>query len=437
VSRGAARWLWLVLLAALLSAAPAGWPQESPTLDSVLVEALDRSAELYSLRAQIEAAEAMIAPAGALPDPMLSVGLKNLPVDDGLRLDRDPMSAVEIMASQEVPRPSKRRLRAEVQAREVTMLQARYQDKRLDTIKRVKQVYLDLQSLDVQIAIAEQNRDLAQDMLAAAEAAYGTGRAMQQDVFQAQVRLSQMVDMIISLQGKRAAAQARLNRLLYRPAGQAFPALPPPTLTSVPIQADVLAPLAEQNSPRLAEMRARVGQAEQSERLAAEGIKPDYRFDLSYMIRQPIEMSSMGGTDMWSASVGINLPSVYRRHTVDQEVKATHAGRVSAEQEVEAMRNEIAAMIAEMVSEVITADQQLSLLDTGLLPQAEGALAASRASYGTGRGEILDLLDNQVNLFNLQMRRVMLLAEREQNLAELEYLIGGSLIHREGGSDAQ
>lgn len=435
MTAGVARWFLLLVAVAWLGGCP-GWAEESPTLESAVAEALARSAELSSLRAQTEAAEAMIAPAGALPDPMLSVGLKNIPADSW-RLDQDAMSGLEIMLSQEVPRSTKRRLRQGVQGGEVAMVRARYEDKRLDIVRRAKQAYLDVQSVDAQMAIAEQNRDLAQDMLSAAEAAYGTGKVMQQEVFQAQVRLSQMVDMVISLQGERAGAQARLNRLLYRPPEQPFPELPAPKLTAVSLAGKALVGQAERDSPRLAEMRARVGQTEQSESLAAEEIKPDYRLDFAYMIREPVGMDPMSGTDMWSAGVGINLPWFRRRQTVDEEVRAARAMRLAAEQDVEAMRNELGAMIEEMVVEVGRADKQLSLLDSGLLPQAEGAFAASLTSYGTGQGDIMDLLANQMNLYNLQVQRVMLVAERERNLAELEYLVGGPLTPPEVKLDAQ
>jgi outer membrane protein TolC len=401
--------------------------QAPPTLDQALSEALAKSAELASLQQQVTAAENMIAPAGALPDPMLSAGLSNLVVGQGLRLDQDSMSGLEFMLSQEVPRSVKRRLRRDVQSGELAMLQARLQDKRLDVIRQVKKSYLDLQYYDQALVVAEQNRDLAQDMLATAEARYATGKVMQQDVFQAQVRLSRMVDMLISMRRMRAAAEARLNRLLYRPPSQPIPSLPAITQTAVDLNAAGLAARADQDSPRLAEMRARLGQTDKSQQLAAQEIKPDYTFSLSYMMRQPIAMDPMSGSDMWSASIGINLPWFYRRQKVDQEVKAAQATRLSAEQDLAAMRNELAAMVEEMVIETQRAADQLSLVETGLLPQAEGAVAASRASYATGQGEILDLLDNQMNLYNLQLEQASLLADHERSLAELEYLAGGPL----------
>jgi len=427
---------WPVILLVVCAASmPSGWAQPPPSLESLTTEALEKSAELAALNEKVRAAEAMIAPVGALPDPMVSVGLRNIPVDGWLRLDQDPMSGVELMLSQDLPRSAKRRLRRDAQSDASAMLQARYEDKRIDIVRQVKKAYFDLQYLDEELAIAQQNKDLAQDMLTTAEAVYTTGKAMQQDVFQAQVRLSQMLDMLVSLRQQRAAAQARLNKLLYRPPTQPIPKLPALTRTATVPNAEELAARADDTSPKLREMRVRVRQMERLEELAVEGLRPDYKLGFSYMIRKSTPMNPMSGGDMWSATVGLNLPWLYRRQTVDQEVKASQAARRAAEQEVETMRNELASLITEITIEVLRDDQQLALLDTGLLPQAEGALAASRATYATGRGDILSLLDNQMNLYHLQRQRVMLIAEHERKLAELEYLVGGSLQLREGAEE--
>ena len=154
-------------------------------------------------------------------------------------------------------------------------------------------------------------------------------------------------------------------------------------------------------------------------------IDPHWTFSFSYMIREQMAMNPESGTDMWSATVGMNLPWFRRRDTVDREVEAAQAMRRAMESEVAAMRNELPAMADEMLIDIGRAEEQLSLLETGLMPQAEGAYAASRASYASGKGELLDLLDNQMNLYTLELQRAALLAERERALAELEYVVGG------------
>jgi outer membrane protein TolC len=109
---------------------------------------------------------------------------------------------------------------------------------------------------------------------------------------------------------------------------------------------------------------------------------------------------------------------------------AAGALRKAAEADLSALVNELEARAEELVVRVGRLRDQIALAETGLLPQAEGALASSRAAYATGRVEFLTVIDNQINLYNLHLERIRLLAEHEQSLAELEYLTGGSAAGR-------
>lgn len=425
---------WLILLAMLVmpawgagaEVAGEGSALEDDLLGALVAEALERSAELRALEERVRGAEAMVGPAGALPDPMASVGISNVPVGS-VDLDRTPMSGVSLGVSQAVPAGAKRRLRRRAQEQDAAALGARREDRRDDLVRQVKQAYIEVQYLDGALAIMEESKRLAEDFLATAEARYGTGRGLQQDVFRAQVRLSRMIDVLVALRQGRAGAATRLNRLLYRPPGGPVPTLRPAVLTRVGVSGALLGARAEAESPALEERRLRVEQAGTEERLAAAGIRPDVTVGVSYRMRQSVPMDPVRGEDFWSASVGMSLPWLYRKDTVDREVEAGAARREAAELDLEAACNELVARIEGLVIDTAREEEQIALLETGLLPQAEGALASSRAAYATGQVELLTLLDNQMNLYNLQLQRLRLMADHEADLAELEYVVGGGL----------
>jgi outer membrane protein TolC len=400
----------------------------SASVEALVQEAVGKSAELAALQARIRSAEAMVAPASALPDPMASVGMVNIPVHSGIRLDQDTMSGLEVMVSQDLPRTKKRRLSGQSQSLEARMLRARYDDKRNNLVKLVKQTYFELQYLDEAIHTTDGNKQLAQDILKAAEAQYSTGKGVLQDVFQAQGRLSQMLNMLVEMRQDRAMTASKLSKLLYRPPDTPVGETPPLQRTEVTLEAQALIDRALAASPQLAEMGAKLGQQETKLNLARQEIKPDFKVEFRYMFRQPVGMDPMSGTDMWSAIVGVNLPWVYRRQKVDQDVKAAQSEQTAAGQDIAAMRNELGQMVQSMVIDVNRANQQISLVETALLPQAEGALASSKAAYQTGQLPFVSLLDNQMNLYTQQLRRAELLEGREKSLAELEYLVGGELV---------
>jgi outer membrane protein TolC len=419
-------------LAAQPDPAPERLVRPAPTREALLDEAIENSAELQALRRRIEAAEASVRPAGALPDPMATLSVANVPVGH-LELDRTPMSGVDLGLSQRLPAARKRRLRREIVAEQADALRARYEDARNGLTRRVRKAYFDIQRLDEALDIAEDNKALAQDLLQTAEARYATGKGLQQDVFRAQVRLSRMVDALVSLGERRVAAATRLNRLLYRPPAQELPKLP--RLEQTVVDLENAGERLEERNPRVREAQVSVQQAEIKERLAAAGARPDVMLGLKYRIRQDVPMDPVRGEDFWSASVGMTLPWVYRHDTVDQEVKAASAAREAAQADLAALLNELAARAEELAVDLGRSTQQIALVETGLLPQAEGALASSRAAYATGRVEFLTVIDNQMNLYSLQLERIRLIAEHERDLAELEYVLGRSLFPASADSE--
>lgn len=414
-----------VWLSALACCCQAAQPAAALTRDAAIAEALTRSQELAAQRARIEAAEAMVKPAGARPDPMLSVGLRNIPVGSGIALDQDAMSGATVMVSQDFPPHTQRQLRSAAQRDEAEMMRAQYDDARNDMVRKVRRAYVDVQYRETARTVAKQNRDTAADMLSLAEAQYAVGRGMQSDVFLAQVRLSEMVDMVVMQEKERAMAASRLNRLRYRSPSEPIVVSPlsadPATLDAPALQQQV-----EQHNPALRGMAIAVERAGKSEQVAALMRRPMWSVSFEYMIRQAMEMDPMSGDDMWSAEVGITLPWVYRREKADEEVRGAKAERAATESDLAAMRNELAAMVEEMTLEVHRAEEQLSLLDTGLLPQAEAAYASARASYAATAAPMSELLDAQMNLRNLQLQRATLIYERERALADLDYATGST-----------
>jgi len=388
----------------------------------MIAEAVERSEELSALRERIEAAEARVRPSGALPDPVASVALSNVPVG-GLELNRTPMSGIEIGLEQRLPASSKRRLRGTVQSQEAEALQARYDERRNDLVRRVRQVYYDVQYQEAALRIAQENRSVAEDLLKTAEARYGTGKGLQQDVFQAQVQLSRMIDAEIAARKGREAAATRLNKLLYRDPNAPAPALPPLDKGG-PIDASAARSRALQENPQVWVVQKRLEQASSKVELAHAGLKPDYSVGFRYRIRQEVPGDPVSGNDFWSASVAMTLPWFNRRNTVDEEVRSAEADSRAAEADLQALRNDLAAQVEDTSVQIGQTDEQLSLIDTALLPQAEGALSSSWSAYRTGKLELVNALDNQMNLYNLYLQRSRLLADRARAVAELDYLAG-------------
>src|SRR3954468_24977593 len=90
------------------------------TLAEALRLAQDQSRQLVAQDAAVAAAREMSVSAGQLPDPVLRLGIDNLPVtgDDRFSTTADFMTMRRIGVMQEIPREEKRRLRSERGERE-------------------------------------------------------------------------------------------------------------------------------------------------------------------------------------------------------------------------------------------------------------------------------------------------------------------------------
>ena len=96
-----------------LGAAPA-FAQTSLSLESAVAEAAVRSRLVSAIESQAQAAREMAVAAGQLPDPVLKLGLNNLPIDgpDRYSVTRDFMTMRSVGVMQEFTRDDKRKARA-------------------------------------------------------------------------------------------------------------------------------------------------------------------------------------------------------------------------------------------------------------------------------------------------------------------------------------
>jgi outer membrane protein TolC len=103
---------WLALLVLLTASAPPRAAADGQEALNLLIEkALQSNPELLAALSYRDALQAEAKSAGALPDPVLSAGPLNLPVNS-LSLSETPMSGFSVGLTQGLPWPGKLRSRS-------------------------------------------------------------------------------------------------------------------------------------------------------------------------------------------------------------------------------------------------------------------------------------------------------------------------------------
>ena len=405
-------------LAAFLMAAPAAaaGQQRPDTLRLADVVAAARAANpmLRSARLEADAGAARVSQAGALPDPLVQLGLMNRPVAGFGTMD--PMTMNSIQFTQTVPWPGKlgygqQRSRFLADASRLDADEAE-----LDLGSRVTSVYYQLASMDRSLTVMGQTRELLRGFLQVSTAMYSAGTGLQQDVLQAQVAVARMTEEITAMQQDRVATAARLNALLGRDATAAVGALELPPVGDTLPSADLLMAQAAGRRPALAAARQRSLAAAAGYREARRELFPDLMLGVSYGQRPRFD-------NMVSLTVGFSVPlwAGARQLPLRRETQAMQA---AAEAEQRSLGNETFARLTELRAQAERARNLSQLYASAILPQARAAVDASFAAYRVGQVNFMSLVDNQMTVNRYAIEGVRLLAEYHGAAAEIEALIG-------------
>lgn len=436
------------IMAAVVPAAPAR--AQATSLDSVVALAVRTSPVILAADSRVAAARARVGPAGALPDPMLMLGVINQPVGRMRAGDAmggggngpDPMTMRMVGVTQTLPYPGKRGLERRAMELEVDVSRAAADMVRRQVIRDVKAVWYEIAFIDQALGIVERNRDVLAGLIRVSEARYGTGSGGQQDVLRARVEAARLAETASGLTEQRRAAVARLNGLLDQPAERPVLAATVParvaraavhmsadairfTSTTLGARAadsplgalDDLQAAAVRSSPELREKDAMIAVQGSRLELARKAALPDIDVSLQYGQR------GGGLPGMVSATVSLPLP-IHRAQRQSQQVVEATAQLTAATAERAARASALRAEIARMVAEIERERTRLALTVKAILPQARAALSSAASGYQTGRVEFLAVLENQATVFGYETDYFRALSDFATMIAELERVVG-------------
>jgi cobalt-zinc-cadmium efflux system outer membrane protein len=361
--------------------------------ESLVAEALARNLDLVAARDELRGLRERPAAARELPDPWLSAEYQN----DGWApsLGNEDMTMLTVMAGQLIPRGGKRQLRAEVLSLDADLAAQQVARMELSVAAGVRRGYEQLRLTRQSAAVLRDQQATWQGVRDAAEARYSTGQGQQQDLFRAEIERLQAEQQLSALQAEETSLVLELNRMR-----DASP--------DAPVVTDAPLPVAEPptETPELRSLALGVERARASLALARAQSKPDLTVQAGY--------SNRGGLPpMWQAAASINLPIRRRRLAAgvaeaEAQLRAAESRRVAAERL-------IAARTRDRASRLSSAETIARLYAEGLVPQANAAVEATLAAYGTGRATLAQVLEAMATV-------------RATRLAELRAVTAANLI---------
>lgn len=410
--RAAALFLFVGVLAAPLAALAAAPVEVS--LEEAVRRAAERAPMLDARRASVDAAQQEAHRAGALPDPMLMVGIDNLPVTgvDALDAQADFMTMKKIGLRQEIPARAKREARRRLAARTIDLAQANTEAERLAIKRAVAEAWVDVWASQRELAALAALREQATLAAQLAKARVAGGAGPVADAFAAEASVLGLDNRIAAAQAARSEAQAALQRWLG--VSDLTATRDAPDFDTTPFsKTQLLAAL--DCLPVLKPANAQLEAAAAEVDVARAQKKPDWSVAASYGQR------GAGRSDMVMLEFGIGLP-LFTRNRQDRGVAAREADYQVALATREDLRRQQAAHLRADFARWEGLRRQVSLHEQSLLPLARDRSAMALAAYRAG-GELRAWLDAQRDELDVHLSYARHLGELGRAWAALAFLL--------------
>lgn len=405
-------------------------PQMTLSIEESVAKAVQDNPGLAEMQFRYKALAEVPSQVGTLPDPIVSLGAMNLPVDTFDRA-QEPMTQLQFGLTQAFPFPGKLALKEEAAEHDVKAMLHSVDEARLQLTSKVKSRWWQLYYIDRALETVDRNQSLLNQFIKVAKTKYETGKGLQQDVLLAQLELSKLIDQRIQLEAIRRQQAIQLNILMDQSPEKDI-VLPSevgrllPDLASEPD----LYEKAEEARPLLRQLVTKIDAARSRLDLAKRDYYPDFSVGLSYGDRTGSNPMPRGGarSDFFSVMLGVKVPIYARRKQskkVAQRSLEVQTNRYSLVDERGLVRGAIAAGVTDFKR----AKQQLSLFETGIVPQAEQTVKSMLAGYQVSEVDFLNLVRSQMTLFNYELQYWKALSEAKQALAQIEAAVGEDTIY--------
>ena len=399
-----------------LVAIPAVAHAASPalSLEEATRLAADRAPLLQARRAQVNAARQESYRAGALPDPMLMVGIDNLPVTgrDAFDVGADDMTMKRIGLRQEIPSGAKRVARRALAAREIDEAQARSEAERLVVRRSAAEAWIDLWNAQRELAALQALRDEAALAARLAKARVAGGGESVSDALATAAAVLEVDNRIEAARAAKASAQAGLARWLGDSPVETTADTPDFNTLPVP---EVRLLAAVDRLGALLPTAAQVETAAAAVDVARAEKRPDWSVAASYGQRDG------GRSDMITLEVSIGLP-LFARNRQDRGVAAREADYQAALAMREDLRQQASARIRAGIARWEGLKRQVALHQSSLLPLARDRSLTTLAAYRAG-GDLQSWLTARRDELDVHLSHAQHIGELGRAWVALAYLL--------------
>ena len=264
-------------------------------------------------------------------------------------------------------------------------------------------------------AVLREQHALAQQLVEAAAARYGSGGGTQADALRAEIEVARLRAEVRASAEELASAEVMLNASLGRPAQAAVPQLEA-------ADTDALLPAAEaaRESALARRPELQMGQAEISRARAAVSVMESMYTPMA-MVRTGPAYTMVDGAG-WMLMVGVSVP--IWRGKLRAGVDEARAMVAMAEADVAAMRQMVEAEALSARARANGARERYLALRDEVVPRAQQAISPALAAYSSGQLPLVSVIEVAQALWSAQAELLSAQAQLGMSHARLRRAMG-------------
>ncbi|WP_246434522.1 TolC family protein [Teredinibacter haidensis] len=381
--------------------------------------------------------EALSASAGTLPDPTVSVGMANVPIDS-FDFTQEGMTQFKVGVSQMFPRGKTLSLRQE----KLEMLSRAQpfvrENRKASTAVVVAGHWLEVFRRQKTIALIKQERGLFEHLVDVAQSSYTTasGRTRQQDFVRAQLELTRLEDRLTTLQQQREMQLAMLGEWLVSDGSMndrydLAIKMPEKVELGTPMSDLVGAPDSSSKRERLAEVLSehpkiksidqKVSAGESGVTLAKQSYKPQWGVNASYGMRDTDPMGN-DRSNFLSVGVSFDVP-LFTGKRQDKQVQAATAEKEAVKTERALALRQLRSGFAAAEVNYIRLNDRKTLFDTRLLKEMSEQAEASLTAYTNDNGDFSEVVRARISELNAKIDALNIEVDIQKAIAQLNYFL--------------
>jgi len=395
---------------------------QTELLQDLIHTAIEVSPKIKMLEMKKLAASNRIEQNSNLPDPMLTLGFANLPVSS-FSFTQEPMTGKIVGLSQAFPFPGKLSEQADVNRKDVDIVEQEILDAKNEIRKNIIKNYNELLYVREAVKIAGSSKDLLNNIAEVVRTKYSVSTASQQNLLKVELEITNITEKIEELKSKENSQLSILNALLLRPADAQIITEKLSEINYEKFSVDALVDSAIMHRPFLEGIKEARQKEYLKNSLAGYEYYPNFNLAMQYSFRDKIESTNTPLNDLLSVVVGISIPLNYGGK-VSSKVEETKAMQSLYDEQYQMSLQVLRSSFGSSIAKLNSLQQRIKLISEGSLIQANENIKSTLTSYQVGQVDFLNVIDAQNSLLKIENDLYRLKTDYLNEIAELEFLTG-------------